>query len=114
MRRVHKTDRDQLVVYEDGERTLYDNFRRFNRENPKVYRLLVRLAREWREVMPNNQVGMRLLFERARWEYAVDTRGEPLRLNNNYAPFYARRIMKREPDLDGAFEIRRQRRGRKR
>lgn len=107
--RVHVTVNDQLVFFRDGEQTLEDNFRRFHRENPHVYRVLVKLAREWARATMGAPCGMRMLFERARWELHVTGDGEPLALNNNYCPFYARLIMERESDLVGAFELRRQR-----
>jgi len=83
-------------------------FREFHAANPAVYAALVRLARRARQ--RGSRVGLRCLWERLRWELSVETdtprEGEPYRLNNNHAPFYARLIARREPDLAGAFDLR--------
>jgi hypothetical protein len=48
-----------------------------------------------------------MLIERVRWELGLGD-GDPIRLNNNFAPFYARLLMERDPALAGAFNLRRQ------
>jgi hypothetical protein len=84
------------------------DFLAFHRENPAVYALLVRLAREWKRTT-GNKLGIKALFERARWEFGVKTQGGgDFTLNNNYTPYYARLIMEREPDLNGLFQTREQ------
>lgn len=82
-------------------------FEAFHEANPRVYDTLVRLAREWVTLTGSHRLGMQTLYERTRWEVAVQTSDPDYRLNNNHVPFYARLIMYREPDLDGMFEIRR-------
>jgi hypothetical protein len=82
----------------------------FHEENPRVYRLFVRLARQWRDVHGDGHLGIKMLFERARWEYLMETHDLlGFKLNNNYTAFYARIIMENEPDLAGVFHLRRQR-----
>lgn len=103
------TDDDQVVAYRDDEFTLEQNFNRYHRENPQVYRMMVRLAREWRRRRGDQPCGIGMLFETARWHLNTAGDGEPLALNNNYRAFYARLIMDTEPDLAGIFELRRQR-----
>lgn len=86
---------------------LEDAFWSFHTENPHVYELLVRLAREWRRTV-GDKLGIKALFERARWESRIVTRGEEYSLNNNYTAFYARLIMAQERDLKGIFNLREQ------
>lgn len=105
---VSKTDAGQLIVAHEGEETLEDNFDRFHQDNPHVYDTLVRLAKEWKSKHPAKKCGISLLFEVARWEIALQTKGEPVKLNNNYRAFYARMIMNREPGMSEFFNIRRQ------
>jgi hypothetical protein len=81
-------------------------FDQFHTENPRVYRILVRLAREWVTGTGRNKLGTKALFERARWEIAINTSDPDYKLNNNYTPFYARLIMYREIDLAGLFDLR--------
>jgi hypothetical protein len=86
---------------------LEDAFWRFHTQNPHVYRLLVRLAREWKRSV-GGKLGIKALFERARWESRIVTQGEEYALNNNYTAFYARLIMAQERDLKGIFNLREQ------
>lgn len=105
----HTTGAGQIVVFRDDEHTLRESFRRFDRENPAVYRQLVVLAREWEATHPESKCGIGMLFEVARWTIGLRTRGEPLKLNNNYRAFYARKLMREYPEFAGLFETRRQR-----
>ena len=107
--RTHVTPADQFVVIGEDEHTLKENFERFDRENPHVYSTLVRLVQEWRGRRPKAKLSMKMLFEVMRWQIAISTTGEPLRLNNNYTAFYARKLMDEHPELRGVFETRRQR-----
>ncbi|QGH75301.1 hypothetical protein I5G61_gp53 [Mycobacterium phage Quesadilla] len=80
-------------------------FERFHDANPKVYDVLVQMARAWRAT-GRERCGVQQLFERARWEIAMTTVGDEYKINNNFAAFYARLIMWNEPDLDGMFSCR--------
>jgi len=82
-------------------------FEKFHSENPEIYEELIKQARALK-AMGREKYGVKSLFEVIRWHRAMNTRGDDFKLNNNHAPFYARRIMAREPDLDGFFEIRAQ------
>jgi hypothetical protein len=81
-------------------------FLRFHRENTHVYRLFEGFTREMVGAL-GKPIAMMLVLQRTRWEYIIDTTGDDFRLNNNYAPFYARLLMYRCPDLIGAFNLRR-------
>lgn len=88
--------------------TLGEQFAVFHAANPGVYEALRRLALDMRRRgVP--QYGMKGLFEILRWQYAMQTRGEPYKLNNNYTAYYARLLMKQEPDLKNFFETRHRR-----
>lgn len=102
------TEHDQLVLVGPGERKLRDNFERFHADNPHVYRELLALSYRWVERHPGRSCGIGMLYEVARWTLALRTEGEPLKLNNNYRAFYARKLMD-EPGLEGLFSTRRQR-----
>lgn len=87
-------------------RTAAERFELFHQQNPKVYRTLVGLAREWIARTGRHRIGIGALFERARWELAIATNDAEYRANNSYRAYYARLIMRQEPDLDGVFELR--------
>lgn len=82
-----------------------ERFRRFHEANPHVYAAVVHFARVMRG-KGAVRGSIWLIFNRLRWEYAIQTRGDAFRLNNNLTPFYSRLVMEREADLDGFFETR--------
>lgn len=95
---------DQLCLVFDASTA--QRFETFNRENPQVYRTLVRLAREWVQRTGRHKLGISMLFERARWDLAIATNAADYKLNNNYRAWFARLIMAQEPDLAHVFELR--------
>lgn len=105
----HGLSCDQLDLIYGGLRNIEQDFWRYDRENPKVYRKLVNLAREVKGA-GHEHFSIDALFHRLRWYYTVESKShEPFKLNNNFTSFYARLIMQREPDLADFFEIRKQR-----
>lgn len=95
---------DQLSLTFDA--TIAERFEEFHRANPHVYRVLVRLAREWVNSTGSRKLGIKSLYEVARWRLAIETSDPEYRLNNSYTAFFARLIMRHEPDLDGLFDLR--------
>lgn len=86
--------------------SIAERFEQFAADNPNVYDVLVRLAREWVRRTGGRKIGIGALFERARWELAIATNDPDYRLNNNFRAYFARLIMLQEPDLAGLFELR--------
>jgi hypothetical protein len=82
-------------------------FEDFHADNPRVYETLVRLAREWVTRTGRHRLGMKSLYERARWDIAIATSDPDFKINNSYTPYYARLIDEQESDLSGLFEFRR-------
>lgn len=81
-------------------------FLEFHHANPNVYTRLVKMARDWK-VQGHTKAGINMLFEVLRWEHGMTTRDKSgFKLNNNYAPHYARLIMGNNEDLVGFFELR--------
>ena len=85
------------------EETAFD---RFHSDNPRVYQVLVRLAREWVARFGGHKLGIATLYETARWQITLATNDAEFRLNNNWRSYYARLIMAQEPDLAGLFDLR--------
>lgn len=90
---------------ETREDRIYRAWAEFHKDNPHVYELVVSLTREARAA-GRQRVGMKMVWERARWEFYLKTTDETFKLNNNYTALYAREIMRREADLAGIFETR--------
>lgn len=89
---------------------LEKKFLEFHRENPKVYAILVRLARQYHAKHGNKGIlGIGMLYEVARWETVMETTStDGFKLCNNHRAFYARLIMQTEKDLEGVFRTKEQ------
>ncbi len=85
--------------------SIREKFERFHEANPGVYNTLVKEALNLRE-RGFKRFSISLLYERVRWLYLIETRGEGFKLNNNYRSEYARLIMKQVPELKGFFRTR--------
>ena len=97
------------MIQKKKKGSIHDRFIKFHEENPHVYKKLLNLA-HIAKAAGRNKISMKLLFEKLRWDYIIDTKrpeGE-FRLNNNFTSYYARMIMRRNPDLAGMFELRNQ------
>ena len=87
--------------------SLDERFREFHRVHPEVYRELVRLCREAKR-RGRLHIGVGCLWEVMRWSFWMRwEEDDEFKLNNNHRAYYARLIMRREPDLVGVFETRR-------
>ena len=85
-------------------------FEKFHTENPHVYQMLVKLARQVRDA-GRTRYGIEGLFARLRWHYDFEARtDDEFKLNNNFRSRYARLLMEREEDLEGVFSVRELRR----
>jgi hypothetical protein len=96
-----------IVTPEPGEDTIEGRFREFHAANPWVYERLRYLARDLVD-KGHTRIGIGMLFEVLRWQYAratINTDG--LKLNNDFRSRYARLLADNEPDLADAFETRR-------
>lgn len=94
------------IIPADARLPLRERFEKFHRDNPAVYRHLVRLARERIERTGEKHLGIAALVEVVRWEIAIRTKSDSWRINNDFRSAYARLIMAEEADLDGVFEVR--------
>lgn len=94
---------NQLTLFCDTKR---ERFEAFHRENPQVYRALVRHARRLK-ANGVRRFGIDGLFAIVRYTEAIRTRDpEGFVLNNNLKPYFSRLIEKREPDLADFFSTR--------
>lgn len=89
-------------------KTIKEAFEEFHELNPHIYRNLRYLALQAVRA-GRKKLGMRLLWERLRWEYFITTISDDeddYKLNNDFPPHYSRMLMEKEPELAGVFEIR--------
>ena len=80
-------------------------FEVWHQQNPEVYRLFKRFAGEGIRA-GRKHLGTNMIIERIRWYSAVETTGDIYKINNNFAPYYARMFMKDFPQYDGFFRTR--------
>lgn len=80
-------------------------FEAFHARNPHVYQALADEALDLRQKRPGARTGITLLTNAVRWSW-LKTTGDQFRINNDFAPFYARKLMAEYPQLEGVFETR--------
>jgi hypothetical protein len=81
-----------------------EKFEQFHATNPHVARALEALAGQW--LAFHAKVSVKALFERLRWEYGIQTRGEAMRLNTSVTAYYARLLIERRPEWVDAIDTR--------
>lgn len=84
--------------------TIAERFSLFHAANPHVADTLEALAAQW--LARHDRVGMKALYERARWETGIRTEGDVWRLNNDWTAHYARLLIQRRPEWADAFRLR--------
>ena len=81
------------------------DFDAFHADHPEVYDYFRKFA--WRMIALGFKHGSaKLIFERIRWEIAVELQRDPVRLNNNYTSRYARKFEADQPHYRGFFRLR--------
>ena len=94
-------------VLDASKMTPEEYYKKFSTRNPHVYKLLVRMAREFIEETGAQRMGFRMLWEVLRWRFARAVKtDDAYLLNNNLQRFYVRDIIANEPDLATYFETR--------
>ena len=71
-----------------GHLPIEGRFEQFHKNNPQVAAALKEMAYGLRE-KGVKRFGMKALFEVLRYQTALETDGEPYKLNNNFTAFYA-------------------------
>jgi len=84
--------------------TLEEEFKAFHNRNPRIYLKLRTIAMRLKKTGATSY-GMKALFEIMRFNALLQS-DTKFKLSNSYAPYYARFLMKNEPELQGFFEIR--------
>lgn len=85
--------------------TIQQKFEKFNRENPTIYKELVRLA-TIAKVQGVQRYSAKAMFEVIRWNFVLRRLGANFRINNDFTSRYARLINRREPGLRNFFTVR--------
>lgn len=90
------------------QESLADKFFKFHRDNPGVFEAFERYAKQAISA-GRTKLSARLIIERIRWDYYIETRGDSFKINNNHTPFYSRLFEKAHPEYEGYFTKRKRR-----
>ena len=85
---------------------IFARFKTFHRENPQIWELFKRFAFVSVE-RGRERYSVDAIIERIRWHVDIETRGDAVKINNDFRAYYARMFMAKFPEHDGFFEIRR-------
>lgn len=97
--------RPVVAVQHAPHESLDTQFERWLAANPHVLDAFISLARQARAA-GCQRIGAKLIVERLRWEYLLQTHNDDFKLNNNYTSRLARLAADRCPELAAMFEFR--------
>ena len=83
---------------------LQQEFNAYHQRNPRIYEKLRTLALRLKRVGASSY-GMKALFEILRFNALLQS-DKKFKLSNNFTPYYARLLMKEEPQLASFFYTR--------
>lgn len=70
-----------------------DNFRKFHRNNPRVFHLVLKYAYMHKD-KGRTHYSIEIIINVIRHHVDLETVGDPFKINNNYKSFYSRMAMK--------------------
>lgn len=85
---------------------IFAAFKKFHRENPQIWELFEQFALT-SIGRGRTYYSVEAIFARIRWHVDIETETpDPVKLNNNFAAYYARMFHAKHPDYDGFFRCR--------
>lgn len=81
------------------------DFKTYDKENPKIWLLFVKFALQAKHEKGFNHYSANGIFELIRW-HTKESGNDGYKVNNNYRPDYARKMMKQFPEFEGFFRVR--------
>lgn len=105
LRRCEAALVEQVDAEYGAPSTLVRRYIEWHRDNPRVYRLVEKFVAEL-VARGRRRIGIALIWERMRWEIALETGDEP-KLNNSWRSFAARLYLLHHPEHAGVFATRR-------
>lgn len=94
------------AVVSGKRQTPAERFEAFDEENPQVYRTLRQFALNYIRATGATRIGVQMIVEKLRYETGIVTRSADFKVNNDFAAYFARKLMALEPELAGRFETR--------
>lgn len=87
------------------QREREEAFMEFDQANGHVFEALKAMALDLRRA-GHTKWGLRNLLEKARYDLALKTTESAPKINNDFGPMYARKLMAEVPELRGFFNLR--------
>jgi hypothetical protein len=79
-------------------------FQQYHQANPHLYELYKSIAMQL--IQQNRRViGSAHIFQKMRYEYQFKTDGSPFKIDNNFAPMYARKFVLEHPQYGNLFKF---------
>lgn len=79
-------------------------FQQYHQANPHLYELYkaiaISLAKQGRRY-----IGSKFIFEEMRFNHMFQSNNDPFKLNNNFAPMYARKFVLENPQFGHLFKF---------
>jgi hypothetical protein len=79
-------------------------FQQYDQSNKHIYELYksiaVKMAQEGRR-----QIGSKYIFEAMRYDYTFNSNNDSYKVNNNFAPMYARKFVLEHPQYGNLFKF---------
>lgn len=79
--------------------------RKFDENNPHVFVELERICHEVRDAGVT-RCGFEMIIGQLRWRSMIRTKGDPYKINQNFAAYYGRKMIRLHPEWDGMFNFR--------
>lgn len=81
------------------------DFKKYHKENPHIWKAFKKFARQAKYEKGFKHYSSYGIFEIMRWHTGITGTGE-FKINNNFRPDYARKMMKKYPEFRGFFRTR--------
>lgn len=81
------------------------NFKLYDAENPQIWDAFVKYCFETK-AKGFTKYSAKGIFEIIRWHSGMEPGNDGFKINNNYTPDYARKMMETYPEFDGFFVMR--------
>jgi hypothetical protein len=85
---------------------IFNRFVAFHTANPDVFKLFEKFTLQLIGA-GRQHYGIAAITERIRWHLNVDTKGDEVKINNDFKAYYARMFVAKHPQHAGFFQMRR-------
>lgn len=92
-------------MFERYPREMLERFKKYHRENPRIYEEFKRLAFEMKKT-GRTRYSAETIINVIRWHSDIATSGDVFEINNDFKPIYVRLLIYHYPEFLDFFELR--------